>query len=119
MVRDLDMPLKLVAAPISREKDGLALSSRNAYLTEAERAIAPALYAAVSAVARKVASGTPIEAATSEARAELTAAGFQKIDYIEVRDAETLVMAAGSGKSFRVLAAVWLGKTRLIDNVAV
>lgn len=119
MVRDLDMPLKLVAAPISREKDGLALSSRNSYLTEAERAIAPALYAAVSGVARKVASGTPIETATSEARAELTAAGFQKIDYIEVRNAETLVVATGGAKPLRVLAAAWLGKTRLIDNVAV
>ena len=119
MVRDLDMPLKLIAAPISREKDGLALSSRNAYLSEPERAIAPALYAAVSGVARKVASGTPIEAATSEAKAALTAAGFQTIDYVEVRDAETLGMATGSGKPLRVLAAAWLGKTRLIDNVAV
>jgi pantoate--beta-alanine ligase len=116
MVRDLDMPLKLVAAPIRREKDGLALSSRNAYLTEAERAIAPALYAAVSAVARKVASGTPIETATSEARAELTAAGFMKIDYIEVRDSETLALAC-KGRRLRVLAAAWLGRTRLIDNV--
>jgi pantoate--beta-alanine ligase len=119
MVRDLDMPLKLIAAPISREKDGLALSSRNAYLSEAERAIAPALYAAVSGVARRVASGTPIEAATSEAKAALTAAGFQTIDYVEVRDAKTLGMATGSGKPLRVLAAAWLGKTRLIDNVAV
>jgi pantoate--beta-alanine ligase len=119
MVRDLDMALTLVAAPISRESDGLALSSRNAYLSAAERAIAPALYGAISAVARKVASGTLIEAATSEARATLTAAGFTKIDYVEVCDAATLGPASTGQSGLRVLAAAWLGKTRLIDNVAV
>jgi pantoate--beta-alanine ligase len=102
-----------------REKDGLALSSRNAYLSAAERAIAPALYAAISEVAEKVAAGTPVAIATSQATQSLAAAGFTKIDYVEIRDAETLAAAASPGRPLRVLAAAWLGKTRLIDNVAV
>jgi pantoate--beta-alanine ligase len=119
MVRDLNMPLKLVATPIKREADGLALSTRNAYLSEAERAIAPALLKAISSVAKKVAAGAPIEAATSEASAALIAAGFRKVDYIEVRDAGTLEPAGNNRGRLRVLAAAWLGQTRLIDNVAV
>jgi pantoate--beta-alanine ligase len=119
LVRDLDMPLKLIAAPIKREADGLALSTRNTYLSEAERAIAPTLFKAISDVAKKVAAGTPIETATSEAKAELKAAGFQKVDYIEVRDAKTLEPAGEDQGRLRVLAAAWLGQTRLIDNVAV
>jgi pantoate--beta-alanine ligase len=119
MVRDLDMPLKLIAAPIKREADGLALSTRNAYLSEAERAIAPTLFKAISGVAKKVAAGTPIETATSEAKTELAAAGFRKIDYVEVRNAETLEPAGKDRSKLRVLAAAWLGQTRLIDNVAV
>jgi pantoate--beta-alanine ligase len=119
MVRDLDMPLKLIAAPIKREADGLALSTRNAYLSEAERAIAPTLFKAISDVAKKVRADTPIEAVTSEASAELMAAGFRKVDYVEVRDAETLEPAGKDRGRLRVLAAAWLGQTRLIDNVAV
>jgi pantoate--beta-alanine ligase len=119
MVRDLNMPLKLIAAPIKREADGLALSTRNAYLSEAERAIAPTLFKAISDVAKKVAAGGPIEAVTSEASAELMAAGFRKVDYVEVRDAETLEPAGKDRGRLRVLAAAWLGQTRLIDNVAV
>jgi pantoate--beta-alanine ligase len=119
LVRDLNMPLKLIAAPIKREADGLALSTRNTYLSEAERAIAPTLFKVISDVAKKVAAGAPIEAVTSEASAELMAAGFRKVDYVEVRDAETLEPAGKDRGRLRVLAAAWLGQTRLIDNVAV
>lgn len=120
MVRDLDMPLKLIGAPTKRAPDGLALSSRNAYLSDAERKIAPALNSAISALAKTIANGADIRASTADASAKLTAAGFTKIDYVEVRDAETLEVAStSSGRSLRVLAACWLGKTRLIDNVAV
>ncbi|MBS0249575.1 MAG: pantoate--beta-alanine ligase [Proteobacteria bacterium] len=120
MVRDLNMPLKLIGSPTKRDTDGLALSSRNAYLTEAERKIAPALYAAISALAKDVANGADIPAGLADAKRKVTAAGFAKIDYIEVRDPETLEPAStASGRPMRVLAACWLGKTRLIDNVAV
>lgn len=119
MVRDLNMPLKLIGSPTKRDADGLALSSRNAYLSEAERKIAPALYAAISALAKDVANGADIPAGVADAKRKVTAAGFTKIDYIEVRDAETLEPAStASGRTMRVLAACWLGKTRLIDNVA-
>lgn len=120
MVRDLNMPLKLIGSPTKRDLDGLALSSRNAYLTDAERKIAPALYAAISALAKDAANGGDIPAGMADAKRKVVAAGFTKIDYIEVRDAETLKPAAtASGRPMRVLAACWLGKTRLIDNVAV
>lgn len=118
MVRDLNLPLKIIGAPTKREKDGLALSSRNAYLSDAERQIAPALYATISALAFEVASGADIVARVTDAKRKLLAAGFTKIDYIDVRDAETLAAATrASDRPRRVLAAVWLGKTRLIDNV--
>jgi pantoate--beta-alanine ligase len=120
MVRDLDMPLKLIGAPTKRDTDGLALSSRNVYLSEAERRVAPALYAAISTLAADVSNGADVLSGMADAKRKLTAAGFTKIDYVEVRDAETLAPAAtASGRPARVLAACWLGKTRLIDNVAV
>ncbi|MBA2127133.1 pantoate--beta-alanine ligase [Hyphomicrobium methylovorum] len=119
MVKDLNIPVTLVAAPTKREASGLALSSRNAYLSDAERAAAPALFAAISDVAERVAGGTAITVATVSAVETLRAAGFTKVDYVEIRDAETLAPAAGANRPLRVLAAAWLGKTRLIDNVAV
>jgi pantoate--beta-alanine ligase len=120
MVRDLNMPLKLIGAPTKRDTDGLALSSRNAYLSLTERKIAPALYSSISALAKDVADGADIVTGVANAKRRVIAAGFEKIDYIEVRDAETLGPAStASGRPLRVLAACWLGKTRLIDNVAV
>jgi pantoate--beta-alanine ligase len=118
MVRDLNLPLEIVGAPTVREADGLAMSSRNAYLSADERRAAPTLNRAIREVAGKVAGGSHVEQATAAAKAALTAAGFGKIDYVEVRDAETL-KPAQPGRPLRVLAAVWLGKTRLIDNVGV
>jgi pantoate--beta-alanine ligase len=110
MVRDLNLPVVIGGMETVREEDGLALSSRNAYLTEDERYIAPMLHKAILQVAQ---GRDPREAGQA-----LLAAGFAKIDYIEVRDAETLApFVPGAGRPGRVLAAVWLGKTRLIDNL--
>jgi pantoate--beta-alanine ligase len=120
MVRDLNLPLEIVGAPTVRESDGLAMSSRNAYLSAEERRIAPTLHRALMDVAASVAAGGNIDAATGAAKAALTAVGFGKIDYVEVRDALTLKpVQPNAGRPLRVLAAAWLGKTRLIDNVGV
>ncbi|MET0192406.1 MAG: pantoate--beta-alanine ligase [Hyphomicrobiaceae bacterium] len=118
MVRDLDLPLEIVGAPTVREADGLAMSSRNAYLSAEERSAAPTMHRAIREVAARVAGGSDIEEATSAAKAALMQAGFGKIDYVEVRDAVTLKpVRPDAGRPLRVLAAAWLGKTRLIDNV--
>ena len=120
MVRDLNLPLTLIGAPTKREADGLAMSSRNAYLIADERKIAPALYAAISELANDIAKGADITAACANAKLKLRNAGFQKIDYLDVRDAQTLRAPTGQkGESLRILVAAFLGKTRLIDNVAV
>jgi pantoate--beta-alanine ligase len=119
MARDLHLPVKVVGAPIIREKDGLALSSRNVYLSPAERNAAPVLYAALKESAKAIAAGEPIEAALSRGRAKIAAAGF-KLDYLEARDAATLLPPDPMRKAkLRLLVAAKLGKTRLIDNLAV
>ncbi|HUN44945.1 MAG TPA: pantoate--beta-alanine ligase [Stellaceae bacterium] len=119
VARDLDIATRIDGVPTVREPDGLALSSRNVYLTPAERAIAPALHRTLLHVADRIETGaTGIAAATAEGLAALEHAGFARIDYLEVCDAETLVPLTTSGRPGRVLAAAWLGKTRLIDNVA-
>lgn len=120
MVRDLDLPLAIHGVPTVRERDGLALSSRNAYLTPEERVAAPALNAAIRAVAEKMAAGGREAAAVKAAVASILKAGFAKVDYVAVRDAETLgPWSAASGRPGRVLTAATLGRTRLIDNVAI
>lgn len=120
LVRDLDLPVEIVGAPTIREPDGLALSSRNAYLTPQERKIAPSLNAAMRKLADAIRGGSDIAAAAAKAREAVLAAGFAKIDYIEVRDAVTLKpVETGDSGPLRILAAAWLGKTRLIDNIAV
>jgi pantoate--beta-alanine ligase len=118
MVRDLDLPLRIVAAPTVREQDGLALSSRNAYLSKAERAVAPALHRAIHGIASVAEKSGPVNKSINAAKHDLLSLGFAKIDYMEVRDAETLG-SFNPSRQGRVLAAAWLGKTRLIDNVAV
>lgn len=117
MVADLFIPVRIESALTVRETDGLALSSRNAYLTAAERQVAPRLNAALRQVA---AAGDAAEAERIAAQmcVELRAAGFARIDYLTVRDAETLQPWAGPSRPGRVLVAAWLGRTRLIDNVA-
>jgi pantoate--beta-alanine ligase len=123
IVRDLDLPLEIIGAPTRREPDGLALSSRNAYLTGAERQIAPALNRALAGLARDVRAGLGIEASEAKAREAILAAGFAKVDYVAVRDATTLAAigpaAPAPDRPLRALAAAWLGRTRLIDNIAV
>jgi len=119
MVRDLDLPLQIVGMPTVREADGLALSSRNTYLSPEQRSIAPTIHHVITKVAEAAGQGRPIAGAVTEGKAMLEAAGF-KVDYLEVRDAETLKpLARGAQGPLRVLAAAWLGKTRLIDNVSV
>ncbi len=119
LVRDLNIPVEIVGAPIVREEDGLALSSRNVYLSPAERKTAPLLYRTISEVAANLAKGEGADAAALAGRFKLEAAGF-RIDYVAVRDPETLKPLSGPVKpGTRVLAAAYLGKTRLIDNVAV
>ncbi len=114
-VRDLNLPLDIIAAPTVRESDGLAMSSRNRYLGPEERSVAPVVHRVIADVASAAGKGSA-EAAIAEGRQTLEAAGF-RIDYLEVRDAETLKVPQ-PGRPKRVLVAAWLGKTRLIDNVA-
>jgi pantoate--beta-alanine ligase len=118
-VRDLDLPLQIVGLETVREPDGLAMSSRNAYLTPDERKVAPLLHRSIGDIARAAARRDGVAAAVASGKAALEAAGF-KLDYLEVRDAETLQPAGPeTGRPLRVLVAAWLGKTRLIDNVQV
>jgi len=118
LARDLDIPTRIEGAPIVREADGLALSSRNAYLSPEQRAIAPALHRTIAAVVTRVGDGAPLPEAAAWGAAELARAGFAKIDYLEICDAETLLPLATRERSGRVLVAAWLGMTRLIDNLA-
>ena len=119
MVRDLDLPLEIAGLPTVREADGLAMSSRNAYLSPDQRRAAPTIHAVITAVAEAARRGAAIDKAVAEGKKALERAGF-KVDYLEVRDAETLKTAEpGTQRPLRVLAAAWLGKTRLIDNIAI
>lgn len=118
VTRDLDLQVRIEGVPTVREPDGLALSSRNAYLSPEERRIAPALQRILAAVATRVTAGTPPQEASLWGAGELVAAGFSKVDYLEVCDAENLQPLAARDRPGRVLAAAWLGKTRLIDNLA-
>ena len=119
MVRDLDLPLEIVGCPTVREADGLAMSSRNAYLSAAERATATRLFDVISKVAADVGKGRAADESCGEAADALRSAGFGEIDYVVVRDSETLAeITQPLARPARVLAAAWLGKTRLIDNVA-
>ncbi|HUB64651.1 MAG TPA: pantoate--beta-alanine ligase [Methylocella sp.] len=119
MARDLDFETRMIGAPTVREPDGLALSSRNVFLSKKERAVAPCLHAALVRCARDITEGVKIEAALGTARETLAAAGFVT-DYFEARHAETLAPVASRGEGpVRLLAAAKLGKTRLIDNIAV
>jgi pantoate--beta-alanine ligase len=118
-VADLNIPVDIIEVPTVREADGLAMSSRNAYLTPAERAVAPTLYRAITAAARRIANGDDIAASIAAAREELTKQGFEKIDYVEARHAESLEQLTSKDQPGRVLAAARLGRARLIDNVPI
>lgn len=117
LVQDLNIPVKIVSGPVVREADGLALSSRNVYLSPAERKIAPLLHQTLSDVADELARGEGCDAAAGAGRYKLEANGF-RVDYVAIRDPETLEPLIGPiKKPARVLGAVYLGATRLIDNV--
>jgi pantoate--beta-alanine ligase len=118
MTVDLDIPVEIIGAPILREPDGLAMSSRNAYMTPPERQTAPKLYDLLTRTAAALQSGSPIQPLLQQGIAELTAAGFN-VDYFELRDAENLNAMETLDTPARLLVAAWLGKTRLIDNIAV
>jgi pantoate--beta-alanine ligase len=119
MAKDLDLPLKVVGVPTVREKDGLALSSRNAYLSAAERAVAPTLYRALKNAAARIKKGETIEHVLDVSRIEIDVAGFT-LDYLEARHAHTLApIASRKDGPIRLLVAATIGKTRLIDNLAV
>ncbi|MEM0987839.1 MAG: pantoate--beta-alanine ligase [Pseudomonadota bacterium] len=119
--RDLDIGTRIVGAPTVREADGLAMSSRNRYLSDAERAIAPALQKALSDAAEAARAGLPTANACREAERAVIAAGFLAVDYIEIRTAGDLqpVARVDQGVPTRIFGAAHLGRARLIDNLAV
>jgi len=119
MARDLGIPTRIVGQPTVREKDGLAMSSRNAYLSASERAAAPTLYRVLRECAHRVKAGSPLATALAESEVQIAGMGF-KIDYLEARHAETLapIQSLKDGPT-RLLVAARLGRTRLIDNIGV
>lgn len=119
LVKDLNLPVTVVGCETLREADGLAMSSRNLRLSVEARAKAPALNAAMVRAVAAIVGGEPAELALAQARKGILAAGFDSIDYLELRDAVTLMPLKGRGRTARLLAAAWLGDVRLIDNIAV
>ena len=121
MARDLDLPVRVIGAPTLRAEDGLALSSRNAYLSQAERPVAGQLNRILANAAAALTRGADVQPVEAQAIAAIQAAGFGRLDYLETRGAEDL-RRIGPGPvagPARLLVAVWLGKTRLIDNMDV
>ena len=117
MVRDLDMPVQIFSVPTVREADGLAMSSRNGYLTAEQRTLAPQLYQALCAAKADVLAGKlAFSAIENQQKHALNAAGFQ-VDYFEICQAENLLPAQASDNNLVILAAAKLGKPRLIDNI--
>ena len=118
MVKDLNMSVDIIGAPILREADGLAMSSRNAYLTAEGRAVAGKLNGVISGMAGELSNGAAADATIAEGRRAIESAGFDRLDYLEVRSAD-LLEPMGPGpvtKPSRVFVAAIVGKTRLIDN---
>jgi pantoate--beta-alanine ligase len=119
LVEDLNLTPKIVGVPTVREKDGLAMSSRNAYLSAEDRKAAPSLYKTLKSSARRINAGELIEAALDVGRKDIRDAGFA-LDYLEARQAKTLQpVSSRADGPIRLLVAAKIGKTRLIDNVAV
>jgi pantoate--beta-alanine ligase len=121
LVRDLEIPVEIVAGETVREADGLAMSSRNFYLTPAERAVAGRLNVVLREAVRELKAGKEIASGEAAASQRLASAGFAPIDYVAVRDAGDLspLPNATVDRPARLLAAAWVGQTRLIDNFAV
>jgi pantoate--beta-alanine ligase len=119
MARDLDLGVKVIGAKTIRERDGLAMSSRNVYLSAAERQVATTLYKAMKQAATRIRAGEDVATAIAASGGMIRGAGFA-LDYLEARHAETLAPIGSLGEgSMRILVAAKLGSTRLIDNMAV
>ncbi len=119
LVRDLDLPVEVHAHPTVREDDGLAMSSRNRRLTAGQRQAAPALARALENAAERLSAGEDAEAVITETRAALAKAGFDPVEYLELRREDDLAPITRANAPARLLAAAWLGGVRLIDNVPV
>jgi pantoate--beta-alanine ligase len=119
MVRDLDLAVRIVGVPTQRDADGLALSSRNAYLSQEERVAARALPRALLEAAQAVRGGEAVADVLERARFQLRDAGFDPVDYVALADGETLTPMANINRPARLIAAAKLGRTRLIDNLSV
>ena len=119
MATDLDVPVRIEGAPTVREMDGLAMSSRNTYLNPQERSVANYLYKSLYAAGQEIRGGMAVDVACARAVEAIRAHGFGKIDYLELRDVETLQPLPVLDRPARLFAAAFLGKTRLIDNVPV
>lgn len=119
LVADLDLDVRILGVPTQRDADGLALSSRNAYLSDEERRAARTLPRALGEAAQALIGGADVQETLDRARERLAAAGFDPIDYVELRDAETLAPLAALDRPARLLAAARIGRARLIDNVPV
>ena len=116
MSTDLGFPIDIRGAPIARDADGLAMSSRNQYLTSDERALAPGLYALLQEVVANIGRGQALAIAAAEGRERLTAAGFRP-DYLEVRRRSDLLPPGDQDQALIVLVAAYLGRARLLDNI--
>ena len=119
LTRDLDIPAEIIGAPTIREADGLAVSSRNVFLSKANRETASKVFEILKKTATAIAQGNDVLVACEEARSELMLSGFSEIDYFEARHSETLELIQNFEKNGRLFAAVWLGSTRLIDNLEI
>jgi len=117
MVEDLNIPVEIVAVPTMREEDGLALSSRNAYLTDEERAQAPNLFSALETARAAILAGQPVARALGEGRSSLLVGGFSAVDYFSLVDSATLEPVETGEGNLRLVAAATIGSTRLIDNL--
>ena len=118
MARDLDLPIEVVGVPTVREEDGMALSSRNRYLSKHERHQSAAIFRTLQQAAEKIRNGVDPQSATRAAARSLMTLGF-KVDYVSARNAETLALPQSASEPLRILAAAWIGTTRLIDNLPV
>ena len=120
MVRDLNIPVEIIGSQTWREEDGLAMSSRNGYLDGTARAIAPILYKVISEIAWHANDGKPLQSLLEEGKKTILNAGFTSVDYLEVRDANSLLpIDKIEGNKARVFVAANLGETRLIDNISI
>lgn len=119
MVADLNLPVEIIGCETLREADGLAMSSRNARLSASARQTAAGLHAAMLGASVSLRAGIAPDVALGQAEAAILASGFEKVEYLALRDAETLDTAEDLSRPLRLLAAAWVGGVRLIDNIAV